>query len=527
MSDRNWRIAPPEVDESLITGTVDADIAVVGLGYAGSAAFRAAAEAGAKVVAIEAMEEDRFSVLGEQVGHLNSQYLAEKGVPKVDPIDFYNNWMVNCSNKANPGLIMKFANKAGEAFDWYTTGAVGREAMENTRLMFWPKAPNFDGTDGAYRFWVGTVEFRNGRWPGYPNLTDVAKANHAKAKLAGGTALYGVHGERLITDGTGAVRGVIACRKKTGEYIRINAAKAVILAAGDFSRDQEMCEDLLPDMRGLMDEGEKFFGAGRDGSGIRMGVWAGGRLEAGPIATMGGNYHSLQGLIGSYGSLWLNCRCRRYCNEMFGDPVLTGFPGAEEERGSFYNVFDSGIIGDLAAALPTHTGFRYNQEEERRAVLDVMAQVDAAGKDGVNYRAVQVFSGKSWEELADNMALNDECRVNFLAAVKRYNEVCKNRRDEDFGKDPKFLRPLDKPPFYAERYGKSKIGRLMVSCGGLLTDADQNVLDKDRRPIPGLYATGNCCGRRFGAQYFTPSAGVSLGIAITLGREAGLTAAAL
>ena len=33
--------------------------------------------------------------------------------------------------------------------------------------------------------------------------------------------------------------------------------------------------------------------------------------------------------------------------------------------------------------------------------------------------------------------------------------------------------------------------------------------------------TGNDCGRRFGIEYCTPIPGVSLGMAITLGRECG------
>lgn len=63
--------------------------------------------------------------------------------------------------------------------------------------------------------------------------------------------------------------------------------------------------------------------------------------------------------------------------------------------------------------------------------------------------------------------------------------------------------------------------RPMTTIGGLVTDGTQNVLDQDYEPIPGLYATGNCCGRRFGPQYSTPIAGLSIGFAITLGREVG------
>ena len=47
----------------------------------------------------------------------------------------------------------------------------------------------------------------------------------------------------------------------------------------------------------------------------------------------------------------------------------------------------------------------------------------------------------------------------------------------------------------------------------------------DKEPIPGLYATGNCCGRRWGVQYSTPFPGVSIGMAWTLGRLCGMHAA--
>jgi len=65
----------------------------------------------------------------------------------------------------------------------------------------------------------------------------------------------------------------------------------------------------------------------------------------------------------------------------------------------------------------------------------------------------------------------------------------------------------------------------MVTVGGLVTDGKQQVIDEYYKRIPGLFATGNCCGRRFGPQYSTPIAGVSIGMAVTLGREAGINAA--
>ena len=61
----------------------------------------------------------------------------------------------------------------------------------------------------------------------------------------------------------------------------------------------------------------------------------------------------------------------------------------------------------------------------------------------------------------------------------------------------------------------------LCTTGGLWTDNDQNVYDEQLDVIPGLYAAGNCCGRRFGVQYSTPIAGVSVSMAQTLGHILG------
>jgi predicted oxidoreductase len=129
------------------------------------------------------------------------------------------------------------------------------------------------------------------------------------------------------------------------------------------------------------------------------------------------------------------------------------------------------------------------------------------------------------EELLDNAELTGQLRENVKNSILRYNEICKAGRDDDFGKDAKLLRPLDQWPMFIQFNDLNYLGRIMCTCGGLLTDERQNVLDDDFEPIPGLYATGNCCGRRFGPQYSTPTAGVSIGMCVTLGREAGKEAA--
>lgn len=80
---------------------------------------------------------------------------------------------------------------------------------------------------------------------------------------------------------------------------------------------------------------------------------------------------------------------------------------------------------------------------------------------------------------------------------------------------------LDTPPFMGVVAGPDHVGGVMVTVGGLMTDKYCNVLGESLDPIPGLYAAGNCLGQRFGAAYFSPIPGVSIGSAITLGYTLG------
>lgn len=71
------------------------------------------------------------------------------------------------------------------------------------------------------------------------------------------------------------------------------------------------------------------------------------------------------------------------------------------------------------------------------------------------------------------------------------------------------LAPLATGPFYAVSVSAGVLG----TSGGLETDLDGRVLDRHRRPIPGLYAAGNVSAGVFRNNY--PGGGATLGSAIT------------
>ena len=98
------------------------------------------------------------------------------------------------------------------------------------------------------------------------------------------------------------------------------------------------------------------------------------------------------------------------------------------------------------------------------------------------------------------------------------------------GFDPQFttdqglvrLTTIQKAPFFA---CKIKV-RFLVILSGLKINNRMQVLDKEKKVIPGLYAAGNVSGSFFGNHYPTTVPGLTHSRAWTFGRLAGLHAAA-
>ncbi len=104
--------------------------------------------------------------------------------------------------------------------------------------------------------------------------------------------------------------------------------------------------------------------------------------------------------------------------------------------------------------------------------------------------------------------------------VERFNEHAALGVDPDYGRgesaynralgDPNHkvhpcLGPIDEAPYYAVQVVPGDIG----TCGGLLTNADAQVIGRNDRPIQGLYATGNGTATVMGRHYLGPGASIA------------------
>jgi succinate dehydrogenase/fumarate reductase flavoprotein subunit len=93
-------------------------------------------------------------------------------------------------------------------------------------------------------------------------------------------------------------------------------------------------------------------------------------------------------------------------------------------------------------------------------------------------------AGSLWE-LAEKMTVNPEI---FEAEIQRYNKFCKQGTDEDYGKDPSCLSPIEGPGPYYAFYGQCFSEG---AFGGLRVSTKTEVLKANGETIKGLYAIGD------------------------------------
>lgn len=105
--------------------------------------------------------------------------------------------------------------------------------------------------------------------------------------------------------------------------------------------------------------------------------------------------------------------------------------------------------------------------------------------------------------------------------IDRYNELVTKGTDDDFHKPADFLYPVVKAPFYAAKVGVA----LLAVVGGLSVNTDLQVLDDEKKPIEGLYATGNTSGDLYAIDYPINMAGNSNGRCVIWGYLLGKTMA--
>lgn len=472
---------------ALATGVAQAgssapDVIVVGAGGTGMAAAASAAENGARVLVLEKLGmiggSSAFAGGAIAAGSSNAQQRA--GLTETTPEAFANIWL-NDQKRSVPGGNPKYPD----------TDKVRRVTEEFTVTVNWledkvghqfakPRPFGYGGPAFAHAPAEAPIP-ASGRGSSPQGGKYVIQSLKRYTDKLGVEIRTGTAVRSLLTE-NGAVTGVVACKKD--DCVRI-PAKAVVLAAGGFPHNREMMEKYAPAFAPFVDD--SVASVGDAGDGIRMAT------EVGAVP---------------YEDAWI-----------IGLYVNSPRPGLQKTFTSKDKYKDRVFVNDKGVRfvnenLPYLTE-AIGLEKTAWAIVDSADKEKASILAGVNDRTL-VAVGNTWKALAANMGVEPAALVRTMTD---YNRACETGEDLTFKKPKQFLKPFVTAPFYAVRVVPQTGGTL----GGVKTDDSFRVLDKNGRPIPGLYAGGEMTNRAYYGRVYT--SGTGLGLAYTSGRIAGAAAA--
>ena len=540
-SDEDWLGTEPEIDESKVAKTVDVDVAVVGCGIAGVAACRSVAEDGGLVAAFE--KADGPQCRSGEYAVINGKVQAKWGRDtwtreQID--DIIDSHMVESTYRCKRSIMSKWAHNIGDAFDWWveanpdlyyaetTRSAIPDESADNFIIpIFYPLPEHYDWKQERFPCYPTSVEFK-------PDQHVTVEANMQKAVDTGNVqTFYGCFVEKLIME-NGRCVGLYARDAATGEYIKCNASKGVILSTGDYSQNTRMLKHFCPEVienniQCLFTNVDVEGNFTNQGDGIQLGMWAGAQVQqshAPMIHHMGGGADLAGvGVMGNAGFLNLDLNGKRFMNEDLPGQQLENQIELQKNRES-WQIFDSNWPEQLPYMPAAHGGACYYED---------YASEDEGPKNNTTYRNYKspyqleaaVADGRALkadtlEELVAKIYPDDTAaQQTALDSIQRYNELAKAGYDEDFHKPASRMWAVENGPFYADKFTTAL---LLVCIGGLESDEDCHTFDADRNVIPGLYVAGNIQGNRFATEYPIGLKGVSHSMAMYYGYVAGKNA---
>ena len=447
------------------------DVVVIGAGTAGIPAALAASQEGASVAVLQKAD------IPVAQGNVGACILLDQST-EMGIAQYLHEMQVMYNYRCDFDLTKEYVLRSGEAWDWYT-GLLDQAGFDGYSEK--------ESMDHVYS--EGNCFVKGNFFPDSMSAPTAALAEWAETQ--GIEFFYGTPAVQLIVE-NGAVTGAVG-KAKDGSYLKFNAKKGVILATGDYQNNDAMKVRYCPD--------SVYFApkqSGKTGDGQLMGMLAGAQMENTVHCKM---IHAAgASVMRNEPLLAVNADGKRFHAEdvlfEYRNTLLRYQPGH-----CMYSLFDGNYHDQVVG---------WGGDPDRSTVGNASPEALA----GYVEKGV-VVQADTLEELCEAVGLPVEETV---ASVKRYNELCAAGHDLDFGKESKYMQPVDTAPFYCNK----REYQISALPDGLLIDTNGQCKDAAGELIPGLFAAGNCSGCFYGnVDYSLFTMGMSVGRCVTFGYLTG------
>jgi len=351
----------------------------------------------------------------------------------------------------------------------------------------------------------------------------IARKLEAALEPAGVEVLLNTSGTKLLQDEEGNVVGAIGYNQKEDKEYHISA-KAVIIATGSITGNPELIKHFFPfdNYDGIWTASGTPFNTG---DGYKMAHEIGAKETTIGALRMGPHNHwtnqRANALVRRPEALYVNALGQRYTDEtLYSCEPLGWFAGESVDVQPFKKNFVIYGMDTIENIVKNRKTIYFHETGMAGEGLKLANQYDwfdhipedmeKAAKEG------QIGKFDTIEEMAEYIGCPAET---LRETIDNYNTFCWREYDDEFLKDPEFLIPIEKAPYYVIN-GYAGIDTFL---GGVKVDYKNRVLKEDWQPIPGLYMVGTGAGGWVNTGYGYP--GTCLGYSLYSGWSGGKEAA--
>lgn len=459
------------------TTTLHCDVLVVGAGGVGTGAAARAADLGMDTILIEAAKHYGGGTWFAHGASFPGSKTYYAKIGKSSDIEGQVNfWLMNQKNGyENMEKLRSNISANGEFIDW------------------------FDALDPSY-----TALFKPGE-PGCPVAFDMSQ-RHINEKSNDDSIGPGWMGsyitEKLFE--TAMKKGVryfnetraVAFITENGTVIGVKAldpggqveiyAKAIILGTGGYIMNDDRMRAIDPDMIRGDATYLRLNVPTNIGDGHEMVEKIGGAVDYTRGGTRGPTHHpysyAVNMMLGNPEAVFVDETGKR-CFELSNEPMGGGAPITgpnckaseiilRQKSGLCYLILDEKqleLFGSRIRTLDNGRPCPWREEVDAECALE-----DVPGR-----------KADTLAQLAEKLGMDPAV---LCATVDRYNTLCAQGVDTDFGKKPENMLPISEGPFYGFAVRNFDNG---ASRGGISIDEDFHVLTPEGKVIPGVYCSGD------------------------------------